>query len=449
MFINKIKLKLKHRIELINNFDSLALYRNIVKTFIILNIYFLWLESVIPRLTHVFTFNRLFFVCVLASFSVYIFISKLKHKNKFSINVNKPNTVLFTVLSIYIFLDLLGTLYSPIPRESLSRYFTILPMITLITICYFIFNTKKDINSIFLSIGVSALTVCIISLYFYFFGQGFIFSRNYTISMVRDYNVFATYIIMGIALLIVNISRIDKSKFFKITFIALISSISITTVILSGSRRGVLLLGLIIFVIILYFGKSFLKKSRFNKYKKRIYVYFILALCIVLLSFLVFNLFNSFNASNNFISKRYKTILSEMLFSTRVVRWQFSIDKFLQYNWAEKLIGRGSEYDKQLFYTEFGANKLGSDYPHNMFLTDILNGGIIKVSVLMVLCIIIIKELLNISKRSEKSFFLMLLIAWIVIGFNNFISSGGILTYKPFWIFLFLTAACTRLDNDE
>lgn len=420
----------------IKEMDYLSKNKLIIKIFILLNIYFMWLEIAMPRLMEKLTFNRLFFILVVISFATYLFLYKCKSNRKLYIKYNNRILNIFIMLVLYILFDLIGIVYSPITDISFFRYSLIFSMLVFLLIVYIIFDTKKDIKLIFFTIGISSLTICIATLINYFILNGVSTSYRGGITMVPDYNVYTSQIIIGISFLLISIVRLQNS-IAKNTAYLFISIISITTLILSGSRRGIIFLVIISITLIYDYFFNVRKKSNIlSKLNVKKIIVIIIGVFLIG-SLITFTYYFVSNQNNDLIiSNKYKTILSEKLFTSRLVRWTFTLNEFKEFSISSKLIGKGTGYDKFIFFNKYGASTLGSDYPHNMLLTDLLNGGIVKVSILVLLWVQILKILLTQYKIKDKMFFMNLIIMCIIIGFNNFISYGGIIYNKPFWIFL-------------
>ncbi|MEG2174349.1 MAG: hypothetical protein RR135_02540, partial [Oscillospiraceae bacterium] len=95
----------------------------------------------------------------------------------------------------------------------------------------------------------------------------------------------------------------------------------------------------------------------------------------------------SHSAGETTVSDRYETIATgTMLFSRRVL-WQLACLELADYNAIEWLFGRGAGHSI-IFYDALQepldsiysdpALRLGKLSPHNLFLTDLLDGGIVR-----------------------------------------------------------------------
>jgi hypothetical protein len=111
----------------------------------------------------------------------------------------------------------------------------------------------------------------------------------------------------------------------------------------------------------------------------------------------------------------------------------------------EVRFGKGTGYDKYLYSRLYSTE---SDYPHNTFLSDMLNGGLLKLGIMTSMCWLIFKQVVVVGRKDRKTA-AILIVAWLTIFSNNLITGSGIVFYMPFWIFLSLNYIAVHIANNE
>src|SRR3712207_6770874 len=89
-----------------------------LKTFLLLTLYFLWLEIAIPFKISVFK------VFLLISMGLFLIKLILDGKNMIrgKLRFSKVNTIFLLILTLYIVIDLVGILYSPAKVFAATKY---------------------------------------------------------------------------------------------------------------------------------------------------------------------------------------------------------------------------------------------------------------------------------------------------------------------------------------
>ncbi|WP_242846042.1 hypothetical protein [Clostridium novyi] len=226
-----------------------------LKTFLLLTLYFLWLEIAIPFKISVF---KVFLLISMGLFLIKLILdgkNMIRGKLKFS----KVNTIFLLILTLYIVIDLVGILYSPAKVFAATKYAVVIPMAVLILMFYFTIESKQDIKNILLAMGLGSVTIATYTLLAYFVCTSIKVSYYTQLSLIKDYNISSTLILMGVTIIL---TLIIQSKFQgKVKFIlfALVSMICSPVIYLSGSRRSLILIFAEGAVIVLYYIFASLK----------------------------------------------------------------------------------------------------------------------------------------------------------------------------------------------
>ncbi|EGO86887.2 membrane protein, partial [Clostridium botulinum C str. Stockholm] len=151
------------------------------------------------------------------------------------IKLSKINLLFIFILGLYIVIDLIGMIYSPVRIFAFTKYAVVIPMVILILMFYFTIETKQDINNILLAMGLGSITIAVYTLLAYFVFTGIKVSYYTQLSLIKDYNISSTLILMGavITLIMIIQSKFQgKTKFILFTLVSIVCS---PVIYLSGS----------------------------------------------------------------------------------------------------------------------------------------------------------------------------------------------------------------------
>ena len=187
-------------------------------------------------------------------------------------------------------------------------------------------------------------------------------------SLSPDYNVFSLGLSIGVLLSIGTVREISK-KYSKVLYISAVILILIS-ILLSGSRRGILMSAYIIVCL----GNA---NSIMNARKQTTLIFILIIPITVLI--LVNNYWNNISeylTSTDILDQSIARILTlkEEFYgeNERTVRFSWSIDYYFERSRLEQIFGSGFRYLKLM-----GANISGDieDNPHNYLLSALLYGG--------------------------------------------------------------------------
>ncbi len=208
-------------------------------------------------------------------------------------------------------------------------------------------------------------------------------------SLLIDYNSFALFADIGF-LSVLELIKNRHNKYLTVLWY-LIAFIQFIAVLLSNSRRGLLLL---LFILFLYAAIPASKKMiallssnfvfvRFSKHRLYTVVGRLFAV-IVIVVFIGSVFSSSFQTSDEHVERlvqRALTIVafftgeSKRLTSQRTMRWESAFEQFETSTVSEKLFGIGNDY-----LLEFRVNT-SFDHPHNALISALLYGGIFSFAV--------------------------------------------------------------------
>lgn len=356
-------------------------------------------------------------------FFLYFLIS-----NKISIHINAGVILLFILIFFYLFGMMIT--FGGISKLNLQDIISAIGIIVLITLSG---NARSDSLKEITKYFFSTLTMIIpwlalFSLYKYSLlsnGVKLVFlesdGREYPLgsSLMPDYNMFALGMTIGI-IGVFYITLLTKSKFIQFYCIGSIILMSYS-IYLSGSRRGIVVLG----IVLIYVLVMFIKKVISNSVKNNL----LLTVTSVLIA--VFFMLNA--DTNSFfenqtvelekIKYRYSTLNNvENAFSTRQDRWDYGFELIRDFNAHNYFTGAGFEYLEQ-YGLKFNTDS-GLDYPHNIFMSAFLYSGLIGVLCLMLIFLLpFIRYIKSKSLFPKEILFIYLLnLLFLVISGNSFLS---------------------------
>ncbi len=316
-----------------------------------------------------------------------------------------------------------------------------------------------------------------------------IVSDDFHTSILTDYNFYSLVIYLGAFSYFYLIFNNDASiQYIRPGMIIPLLTIS---VLLSSSRRGliILILFLIIAVVYLIFFRN--KDSvKINRILIKSLIYTVLSVFFVVISIWIYSLnyrgqslktnscdINNFTFGITSTAYRYSSVFSkELNFDllyyriwgcdtktggvgygpqgddiyvetdyvtvSRIGRIKKSLEIFEQYNTKQKIIGKGFEYNKTMgdFFHQ-DRNEKRIDYPHNFLISSLLYSGIVGAFFIFLFGIQVILALFskNTSKFLNSVFFLIL--------FYSMMSGNTIFSIPVFFVLIILIIHNKTLCN--
>jgi hypothetical protein len=342
----------------------------------------------------------LIFLCII------IYFTSILYNGGF-IYVNNINDIK-NILNILILLLLLGNLDEKVYKIFLNNFLFLM--------------------SIFMPI------VSLVSLYKYFLllsgkkiGLVNIVDNNYPwgSSLMSDYNMFSLGLIVGLVG-VISIFKYSSSLIYK-TY-CLFGSVSIiTSIFLSGSRRGIVVLIILLLALLLTTIYKILRLKRFP-YKASISILIVILLTTYLVTSFNIKIINEYEFYR--LLDRYQTLNNvEEGFSSRTSLWQSSYELLSESTITNIFFGNGFNYLESL------ANKLaveGEVYPHNPILSSMLYSGVLGSLFIFLLLLFPIYKLL----RFWTSYTIEMLIIYFTIFVFLIISQNSVFSTDIFWLLM-------------
>ena len=370
---------------------------------------------------------------------------------------------LLIFLSAYILLDIIGIFYSPAKDLAVVKYIVVVPMAFFCVMLVFYCENRGKITRILWNIGVSGTFLAVFTLFNYFVWEILPVPYYRRLSMLVDYNRFATVVFIGFLVLLVLLLNSNLSLAKKYFAIFMVSLVNFPVLYLCGSRRTYLTLIPALIIIAGYQIISTAYKGKKSQVWKN-------AAALVLVALLVFSI-NApfFRAFQNLSQSKYESYVEETgnemtegsidtiidsigegsMFAKRAAIWGLALDEAASYSPMEMVVGRGTSYEAYL-YDVRSSEKLDQLYesyepkaqywmtPHNFLISDFLSGGILKLGASLGVwsCIALCLVQLLRYKTSRSLFYGV----GLCIVFINCMISGrySYIYEKHFWIFVAL-----------
>lgn len=246
-------------------------------------------------------------------------------------------------------------------------------------------------------------------------------------SLSTDYNVYSLGLSIG-ALLSVGLYKNITKQHIKYLYILAISLI-ILSILLSGSRRGIVMSGFVIYCLVYSNG---IMKAR--KQMALISTIFIPVIMLFLISS-NWDKISEYLLSSDLLDQsieRVLTLKSELQSENeRTIRFSWSIDYFSGRSGFEQIFGSGFEYLKLMGISFSGEIE---DNPHNYLLSSLLYGGLVG----LFLMILLSYELISSSFQFNRVWYPIVL----VVLFFGLTSSNSLFSLRIFPTLIFIMSLC-------
>lgn len=366
-------------------------------------------------------------------------------------------------IALYLAFDIVSLLWTNARGYAVTKYVTILSMLFLLVMTvYYVYgvlpktDAKTKLNRLLFVIAMTAVATCVYSWgYHLFHGQTWYTRR---LSMLEDYNQFSIVIIFGYFMGLLWLKRRFAHSPWLYPMMAALSALCIPVVILSGSRRSYMLMQICLLIPILPEIVSLLRQ----KNRGAILRFAASVGAAVVLTFAISSAYNHVTTrayekmveeNEDIISiigqKAVEEILSdETALSKREVIWRMALATYKEFPlWKKALGGGGSEaadlYDRpvnapiieKMYWRELPPRMLD---PHNFLLVELVNGGIVKLGLVLWLLLQTLVMLIRSFHRAPIFVIALFAVSIVALG-NIFVSSKfGILNDKFVWTILIL-----------
>lgn len=410
----------------------------------------------------------------------------------------KENKTIITFLALYVIMGIITLLYANNISFSVTKYVVVVQMILfLIMSAYYILTRKvktseiERMNWIMINLGVTAIIVAIISVLGFMTDTYTVYKER--ISPIIDYNQYSTILLVGFIAFSFVVLYAGKDNVRKYIFLLISAVCVLPAIYVSGSRRSYLLMMLvsivlIIFVLVLEIIKVCKKKEK-KHFLMRILL-IVICICVTYASVLGLekavqrhNIYSHHSGEvvigdsdgeieniESTIEQTYDSISDGQAMSKRSLIWSVAIEDIQSANAIELLVGHGASYAWEVYDQEgkdsvnvlLGAYgiKLGSvSYwmnPHNVFLQDMLDGGILLVGLQVTIWIFVCISLIKLARKNVSAA-LSLFLMYLTLGVTLMLSCAhGVVAHKYFWLFIgwqvmyvYATNSMRKKDMDE
>ncbi|MEG0899533.1 MAG: hypothetical protein RSF40_07485 [Oscillospiraceae bacterium] len=307
-------------------------------------------------------------------------------------------------LIAYFVIDIINSTYSLNYIYIFEKYRVVLSTLLIGISIYLFCKDEKNLALIKQSLFFASCFISLITVLDYvFFGK---IGLNYILrfSLRRDYNVYSMAIFIGFVFQIFSILKADLNMLRKIITLFAINVICLPTLLLSGSRRIMVMLLVTAFLCLIVILVQLFRRNKniFEMISTAALISISTAIIILQISVLqnymiyIYNTPKSIYAPN--ISKsaeitaleRLETASNVGAFGKRKIIWEMGLNEFEKYSITQKIFGKGNCYDIDFYnstYNEslekaYGGREhyVGKMSAHSFVLADLLNGGILKLA---------------------------------------------------------------------
>ncbi len=354
---------------------------------------------------------------ILLGFILIAYVVGIRHKllDKTGIyyKIIKENKGFITLISVYILSDIIGFILTGNYQIFYEKYRVVMANITLALAVVLILVENKKFSLIKRTFVIGAVITSILTLINYILINVIPVHYLLRLTLRQDYNVFAITILLGFVFgLFIPFEDSDSKKLSFITPFV-ISIITIPVMMLSGSRRVYIMIIpiMVIWLVVLIYSQT--KKG--SKILFRLSGVFCCtaitistaSLIITGLSAYIDYLYYTPNSDHSIevvlssetsLEERYSTTKTADAMDKRYGIWQIAVDEYSSYTNIEKIIGKGSGESIEIYNepidtltTLYGNEEdyVGKLSPHNFILSDLLDGGIVRVVLALWLTLLI------------------------------------------------------------
>ena len=307
------------------------------------------------------------------------------------------------------------------------------------------------------------VVICTLARYFLQMNLPLFYLTRFTLR--SDYNMYATLLLTGLICLVFGVFSLQSEKYTVVLLLTIPTIIAVT--ILSGSRRVLILLPVVLPILLSAF--IIYIRLHFGMKKATQAIAFVLFLTVMAYTQTLFlsqqlsNLDQTQRQTRSVIQapggetqlvERYETIRSSSLLTKRKVIWGVAWHAITKFSYKELIFGRGGG-ENILLYDEIQspideiypdrAARMGALSAHNMLLADLIDGGIIKLGALLALVAAVVYCCAVLAvKKPYVGLPIGLILAICLL--NSLISNRFGLLYDRFFIVFSALAANEYID---
>lgn len=371
----------------------------------------------------------------------------------------RGSAAVLVLLGLYLARDLAGVFYSPAPGYAIDKYKVVVLMLFLSFCMLMSVGSPESLRGILLALGVAAGLTAAFAVVNYLLANPFPIFYTMRLTLRRDYNVFATTLLLGFLCACYLFATAEHSPAYCALF-ALDAGVTLTVLYLSGSRRVFLMLPpLLLFWLAIWL------------FRQKSWRGLLLVMGTVLAAGLLFwcgtlvlqthmraqyNRFGGYgfgqessgSTGESTPADRYETATESSMFTKRKIIWGIAWEEYKGFPPAQKLFGAGFAHDIVL-YDETESPALEKEYAHlngekgllsahNFVLADLLNGGLLGAGLGLALLLSLAWACVALALRSFPAAALYGS-ALAVVAANSLVSNRyGLLYDKFFYIFALL-----------
>jgi len=418
----------------------------------------------------------------------------------------KDTRLLSLALGLYLIWDIVTMLYTKSPYLALRKLPHMLEYLGIFVAGVYYANTTKRLYGVMASVAITGTLVSIATYFYYFLSERPIYFQR--LSTARDYNVYACLILVSFIFMSILLMNYSKMKFrYRISLFILICFINFPAFYYAGSRRMAIMIPYFFILAVLFESiRLMLSKKAKTKFLMDNLIFFLVMVSVFVATIYALPTFSDIGKKKEAqyklsieapskpsieiklpqeeiplivgepelkdqniphlpektISNILETINDKTMTSKRKLIYSVGIQELKTYSLKEIVVGKGSAYDINIFDKTqdkalLEAYEISDENPrptawlsvHNFLLADMLNGGIIKVILALVLMFFIIKHIIkaiSIKKRSG----VVLIIPFTLVFVNNSISGAyGMLNDVFFHIMMVVLFSLIYVSGKE
>lgn len=433
-------------------------------------------------------------ILLVAYFVYYIYTESLRDKGCVVLRIKAiyhSAKWLYVAIGVFLLWDMITIFYTKDIFYTLKKLPYLLEFLGVAAIAVYFLQTKRRINMMVLSVFLSGVFVAVGSYFYYAFSIAPIYFKR--LSTARDYNVFASLLLISLLFGFDYLScRLNTTRLRRFLLYVASAILIIPAFYYAGSRRMAIMLPYFLAIAVLYEVCRLVFAGKKGKARHPLSLGFIAVtipiyiVCVALLpSFTEIgvkkeadyrqyvedmqnnpdndmqNLPKPPNTNNETtIIEVLETIEDKTLYSKRNLIYAVAFDELAGYNFGELLVGRGASYDMYMYHTTQDKALLDAYsiseknprvkpwlYVHNFVLSDILNGGVIKMLLGLFMLGQFIRYAIKAIRLTPKMGVMVILVTSAVV-VNNFISGPyGFFNDIFFYAILITIAAHLSVDR--